>query len=63
MEKPKETEVKYLTPEQEKKVWEAICIAKQDDDRDPEVVIEESYNGNRMLYLLHMARWHNVKLD
>src|SRR3989344_727059 len=42
---------KKLTEEQERIVWQHICGRITDDDRNPEEVIRENYNGDRSRYL------------
>jgi len=56
-------EITPLTPEQRQKIWAAIGRAMWPDDRDPQEVITEDYNGDEERYLRVMANWHNVKLD
>jgi hypothetical protein len=49
-----------LTVEERRATWAAIFGNEDPDDRDPEVVIQENYGGNRGAYLRDMARWHGV---
>lgn len=54
---------KKLTEEQEKHVWQYIYAHMNDDDRDPNKVVEEDFNGDRSRYLEVMAKWHGIKFE
>lgn len=56
-------ELLFLTPEQANKIWQAINLARQTDDRDPYEVIITTYHGDENKYLSDMAKWLNVRLD
>ncbi|MBU4274453.1 hypothetical protein KKE19_01420 [Patescibacteria group bacterium] len=56
-------EITPLTPEQKEKIWRAISDRTLPDDRDPQEIIAEDYNGDEDRYLRVMANWHNMKLD
>ncbi len=47
---------------QKEEIWRAISSHTLSDDRDPQKVIVEDYDGNEERYLRAMKRWHNVKI-
>jgi len=63
MTEQQETKINRLTPEQQKKVWQAIGQAEKEDDREPNEVIKDTYDGDVDRYLFDMATWLKVELD
>lgn len=55
-------EKRLLTHEERAKIWRVIGSKMNDDDKNPEEVIKDSFNGDENAYLLVMARWHNIPL-
>ncbi len=55
------TERKVLTKEQESFVWLFVCSHMDPDDRNPNEVIEQNFNGDRSRYLQKMAEWHHIE--
>lgn len=52
-----------LTNEEKNKISHAIGMARQPDDRNPEDVVREDFNGDWDAYYRTMARWHGIQLD
>lgn len=51
-----------LTSEESSDISQAIENARQEDDRDPSEVIQDSYDGDSARYMKDMATWHNVPI-
>lgn len=52
----------HLTEEERQAICDAISQKMSDDDKPPEMVIEEDYSGNREAYLRIMAGWHHIPI-
>ncbi|MDO8558369.1 MAG: hypothetical protein Q7S09_04260 [bacterium] len=53
----------FLTEDQKRKIWNVIRENTLPDDRNPQEVIRDIYNGDEEAYLFDMARYHEVALD
>lgn len=51
-----------LTPADRQAIWRAIGKNMLPDDRNPEDIIKEDYQGNEDAYLRRLAGWHNVPI-
>lgn len=56
------TKKRPLTKEEKNKIWAAISRSMTPDDKDPDKVIRDSYNGDTDAYLRAMASWHNIPI-
>ncbi len=55
-------EKRPLTEEERIMIWDTICLKMTSEDRDPNKVIEEDFDGDKNAYLTSMAEWHNITL-
>ncbi|MBZ9572637.1 hypothetical protein KJA17_00365 [Patescibacteria group bacterium] len=53
---------KPLTEEEKIKIWFAIEKKRAFDDKPPEDVIKDSFEGDTEKYLRTMAEWHHVSI-
>ena len=60
MSEPKEEEP--LTQKEKNAIRSAIINSMNPDDKDPDEVIEEQFNGDEEAYFRVMARWHHVPI-
>ena len=51
-----------LTEGEKNAIWAAINSRMQEDDEDPGVVIDESFNGDTEKYLRTMAICHHIPI-
>lgn len=49
-----------LTEAEKKRIWEIIRRNMREDDRDPEEVMRDFYEGDEDRYLAAMAQQHRV---
>jgi len=61
MSEPKKEE-EPLTQEEKNAIWSAITKNMNPDDRDPEEVIDEQFNGDKEAYLRVMAQCHHIPI-
>ena len=50
---------KWMT-EKERKTWDAIYANIEEEDLDPQIVIDKQYNGDTEKYLSDMANYYGI---
>jgi hypothetical protein len=57
-----EEKKRLLTKAKKQEIWLKIEESLEEDDKDPQDVIREKFDGDADAYLLIMAKWHGISL-
>jgi len=51
---------RLLTEAEQTTIWREVCMKMDPDDKDPNDVVRDDYDGNREAWCWAMVDWHNL---